>query len=59
MKNTKTLGLMLLASGIVALIAACASQMGIEPSTGAAVRIDNDDIGAWSPAPMDPRPVSG
>ena len=45
MKNTKTLGLMLLASGIVALIAACASQMGIEPSTGAAVRIDNDDIG--------------
>ena len=45
MKNTKTLGLMLLASGIVALIAACASQMGGEPSTGAAVRIDNDDIG--------------
>src|SRR6266850_7124577 len=45
MKNTKTLGLMLLASGIVALIAACASQMGIEPSTGAAIRIDNDDIG--------------
>ena len=36
---------MLLASGIVALIAACASQMGGEPSTGAAVRIDNDDIG--------------
>src|SRR6476620_5354560 len=45
MKNTKTLGLMLLVSGIVALIAACASQMGSEPSTGAAVRIDNDDIG--------------
>jgi hypothetical protein len=36
---------MLLATGIVALIAACASQMGSEPSTGAAVRIDNDDIG--------------
>ena len=45
MKNTKMLGLILLASGIVALIAACASQMGGEPSTGAAVRIDNDDIG--------------
>ena len=45
MKNTKMLGLMLLASGIVALIAACASQMGGEPSTGAAVPIDNDDIG--------------
>jgi hypothetical protein len=31
--------------GIAALIAACAAQMGGEQSTGAAVRIDNDDIG--------------
>jgi hypothetical protein len=45
MKNMKVLALILLASAIAALIAACASQMGGEPSTGAAVRIDNDDIG--------------
>src|SRR6266850_1254100 len=45
MKNMKVLALILLASTITALIAACASQMGGEPGTGAAVRIDNDDIG--------------
>jgi len=45
MKNMKVLALILLASAIAALIAACASQMGGEPSMGAAVRIDNDDIG--------------
>ena len=45
MKNMKVLVLILLASAIAALIAACASQMGGEPSMDAAVRIDNDDIG--------------
>jgi hypothetical protein len=45
MKNMKVLALILLASAIAALIAACASQMGGEPSMDAAVRIDNDDIG--------------
>src|SRR5438477_4537245 len=45
MKNTKVLALILIGSGIAAFIAACASQMGGEPSTSAAVRIDNDDIG--------------
>jgi hypothetical protein len=34
-----------MAVGIAALIAACAAQMGDGPGTGAAVRIDNDDIG--------------
>ena len=45
MRNTKVLALILIASGIAAFIAACASQMGGEPSTSTAVRIDNDDIG--------------
>jgi hypothetical protein len=45
MKTTKLLYAAILATGIAVLIAACAAQMGGEPSTGAVVRIDNDDIG--------------
>src|SRR2546425_10093572 len=45
MRATRLLYLGVAAVGIAALIAACAAQMGGEQSTGAAVRIDNDDIG--------------
>ena len=45
MRTNKLLCLGVTMIGIVALIAACASQMGGEPSSDAAVRIDNDDIG--------------
>src|SRR5437867_3350717 len=45
MRTTRLLYLGVAAVGIAALIAACAAQMGGEQSTGAAVRIDNDDIG--------------
>ena len=43
--KTRFLYLGIVAVGVAALIAACAMQMGDGPSTGAAVRIDNDDIG--------------
>jgi hypothetical protein len=45
MRTTRLLYLGVAAVGIAALIAACAAHMGGEQSTGAAVRIDNDDIG--------------
>src|SRR5213594_1881784 len=45
MRTTRLLYLGVAAVGIAALIAACAAQMGSEPGTGAAVRIDDDDIG--------------
>ena len=45
MRITKSLWFGVLSAGIAAVIAACASQMGSEPSTSAAVRIDNDDLG--------------
>src|SRR5437762_5479504 len=45
MRTARLLYLGVAAVGIAALIVACAAQMGGEPSTGAAVRIDNDDIG--------------
>src|SRR5881409_4265322 len=45
MRTTRLLYLGVAAVGIAALIAACAAQMGGEQSTGAAVRIDSDDIG--------------
>src|SRR6266705_4501900 len=45
MRTAKLLYLGVAAVGIAALIVACAAQMGGEQSTGAAVRIDNDDIG--------------
>jgi hypothetical protein len=44
MKNKKA-WLCAVAAGIAALIAACAMQAGKEASSGAAVRIDADDIG--------------
>src|SRR5206468_1675259 len=45
MSKTKALYLAIAIFGVAAFIAACAMQMGGEQSTGAAVRIDNDDIG--------------
>jgi hypothetical protein len=45
MRTARLLYLGVAAVGIAALIVACAAQMGSEQSTGAAVRIDNDDIG--------------
>ena len=45
MRTAKLLYLGVAAVGIAALIVACAAQMGGEQSTGAAVRIDDDDIG--------------
>ena len=45
MRITSKSCLGLLAVGIAAVIAACAAQMGSEPSTVAVVRIDNVDIG--------------
>src|SRR2546426_10725265 len=45
MRTAKLLYLGVAAVGIAAVIAACAAQMGGEQSTGAAVRIDDDDIG--------------
>jgi len=46
MKTNKGLCLSVLALGVGALIAACAMQSGDEPgSSGAAIRIDADDIG--------------
>src|SRR5262245_34921151 len=45
MNKTKLLCLGALASGIAALIVACAAQMSSTPSTSETVRIDNDDIG--------------
>ncbi|HEY3167306.1 MAG TPA: hypothetical protein VGK57_08765, partial [Candidatus Binatia bacterium] len=45
MSKAKALYLAIAIFGVAAVIAACAMQMGGEQSTGAAVRIDNDDIG--------------
>src|SRR5918992_3298707 len=45
MKTKKSFYLSALAVGVAALIAACAMQLGDEPSSGATVRIDADDIG--------------
>src|SRR2546427_8929275 len=45
MRTARLLYLGVAAGGIAALIVACAAQMGGEQSTGAAVRIDDDDIG--------------
>ena len=45
MRTAKLLYVGVAAVGIAALIVACAAQMGGEQSTGAAVRIDDDDIG--------------
>jgi len=45
MRTARLLYLGVAAVGIAALIVACAAQMGGEQSTGAAVRIDDDDIG--------------
>src|SRR5947199_9843640 len=45
MRTARLLYLGVAAVGIAALIVACTAQMGGEQSTGAAVRIDNDDIG--------------
>ena len=45
MKTNKGFYLGVLALGVAALIAACAMQSGDEPGSGAAVRIDADDIG--------------
>jgi hypothetical protein len=45
MRKTKALYSAIVIFGVVAVIAACAMQMGGEQSTSSAVRIDNDDIG--------------
>ena len=45
MKTNKGFYLGVLALGVAALIAACAMQSGDEPGSGAAIRIDADDIG--------------
>src|SRR6266536_5334284 len=45
MSKAKALHLAMAICAVTAIIAACAMQMAGEQSTGAAVRIDNDDIG--------------
>jgi hypothetical protein len=45
MRTKKAFYLSALAVGVAALVAACATQLGDEPSSGATVRIDADDIG--------------